>query len=316
MTTNNLHVVLGANGVIGREVLAELKRRDLPAVGVGRSPRDGSRHANLLDREQTQAVLTDASHVYMCVGLPYLTKVWEEQFPKINQNVISAVEHANARLIVLDNVYLYGRLPVPFDEQAPQNPVSRKGEIRKEMIDEILQAHTAGRVHAVIGRAADFYGPGATRTVLYPAFVENILQGKRPQWLGKPGIPHSWAYTEDVGKALVQLALDHDAYGRAWHLPVEEPARIEELLEIINRHMSSSWKVSYLPTFLRRPLGWFSPTLASALEMVYQFDAPYIMDDSAFRTRYPDFVSTSHDIGIPKWLDSPGTSGDLQKVDK
>jgi nucleoside-diphosphate-sugar epimerase len=44
--------------------------------------------------------------------------------------------------------------------------------------------------------------------------------------------------------------------------------------------------VSRMPRLVLRTLGLFSPLLREVAEMAYQWDAPYIIDDSRFRAAF------------------------------
>src|ERR1039457_5167717 len=68
---------------------------------------------------------------------------------------------AGARLIFFDNVYMYGKVAGAMTEDTPFNPVSRKGEIRARIATSLINEWKAGRLTAMIARAADFYGPNA-----------------------------------------------------------------------------------------------------------------------------------------------------------
>ncbi|HSB92718.1 MAG TPA: hypothetical protein VLC28_06350 [Flavitalea sp.] len=49
-------------------------------------------------------------------------------------------------------------------EESPLNSPSRKGLVRKELIDMLMQAVRDGKITALIARAADFYGPDNERS--------------------------------------------------------------------------------------------------------------------------------------------------------
>lgn len=121
---------------------------------------------------------------------------------------MTACARTGTNIVYLDNVYLYGPAPlsVPFDETTPRMPPSRKGRARKAAVEIVMDAHRAGRVRATVGRAADFYGPGAVHSPFYISFLKNMLKGKAPQVAMPEGPRHSYAYTADVGRALVTLA--------------------------------------------------------------------------------------------------------------
>ena len=297
-------MVLGASGAMGKAVVAELTRRNLPMRQVERSVSvRGATYvaADLLKEADAVAAIEGASHVYVCVGIPYAAAVWAREWPIVMQNVISAAERAKAVVVFFDNMYMYGPSPLqnPIREDHPQSPESKKGKVRKMIADMLLAEHANGRVKAVIGRSADFYGPGARNSLLYITVLDRMLKGKNPQWLGPVDVPHSFAYTLDNGRALVTLALDEGAYGSVWHLPVATPTpTVAQMIEKISRELTKTFTVSVMPPLMMRLLAPFIPPLKEASEMVFQVRDPYVFSDAKFRARYPDFATTSLDDGI------------------
>lgn len=306
---NNLHLVLGGAGAIGGAVINELKKRKVLVKAVERSKKvEGIETvtADLSDLIQTKKAIQGASYVYLCAGLPYRSDIWLKSWPKIMKNVIQACTEHRARLIFFDNVYMYGPppLPIPFDEMSSQNPLTKKGKARKETADLLLAAHNAGKVKALIGRSADFYGPYAVNSSFYIKFLENIQKDKAPQVLGKPGIKHTYAYTEDNARALVNLALDDSTYGEVWHLPTGNPITIDEVATIFNKNLGKDFKVSYMSRILLKILSIFISPLREVGEVLYQFDAPYVMSWEKFKKKFPDFKVTPYNEGIEKMIQS------------
>lgn len=304
-----LHAVCGGSGAVGRAVIDELKLRGKEVIAVERKkevPHTKTLHADLLDRTQAMEVLKNTTHIYLCVGLPYSNLIWKRDWPILMSNIIEASHQAGARLIFLDNIYMYGPSPLdsPFDENHTQLPPSPKGQARKEVADLLLKAHQEKRVNAVIGRSADFYGPYAKNSSLYIQFIENILKHKNPAFLGKKGVQHTFAYTVDVARALVKLALDETAYGQVWHLPVGKAITPDEVVDIINKILKTSYQVSYLPRPMLNVLKWFVPIIKEAKQMLYQFDYPYHMNDDKFRNQYPDFKVTDYQEGLSHMINS------------
>jgi len=306
--TAQLHVVMGGAGAIGQGVINALRERQLDVIAVERSktvPGVTTRRADLLDAEQADCATADATHVYLCVGIPYNTRVWRAEWPIVMRNTIAAANRAGARLIFVDNVYMYGApLAVPFSEFHSQDTHTRKGAVRKAVADTLLAAHRAGGVQAVIGRSADFYGPGAATTHLYQAVLRRMLAGKSPKSIVRVDVGHTYAYTLDNGRALVDLALDESAYGQVWHLPVGEPVTIEEVTAMLNEIMSTDLKPIVLPRPLRPVLTLFVKQLREINEQLYQFDDPYVMSDQRFRDRYPDFEVTPYEDGLRAMVES------------
>jgi nucleoside-diphosphate-sugar epimerase len=288
------HVVLGGHGAIGAATLQALAARGLESQSMTQKDAD-ARDAAALAR-----ALEGASHVYHCIGLPYDSAVWEEGFPKISHALVSACERVGARLIYFDNVYLYGPppLPVPFAEDTPCNPPSRKGAARKAAVQIVMQAHQEGRVPVTIGRAADFYGPGAIHSPFYINFLEHMLKGKSPEVIMPEGPVHTYAYTGDMGRGLVELGLDEGAYGQTFHLPVGPPVTVSQMAALFNAALGTDLKVKHLPNAIVKFVSLFNPLVREVREMNYQFKSDYILSDAKFRARFPGFEATPYETGV------------------
>ncbi len=304
-----IHTVLGASGTTGRAVIDELKRRGITKIrAVERTAKltgIETFEANLLVESEAIQAIQDSAYVYLCVGLPYAAKVWATDWPKLMNHVIHACQLADAKLIFLDNIYLYSQpLALPFDEQQPQHPTTKKGIARKETADLLLQAMAENRVKAVIGRSADFYGAHAVNSPFYISFLQNMLQGKAPVVLSQSNVSHTYAFSGDNGRALVALALDHTSYGQVWHLPVGKPVSFEEINEMMNRELGTGFRLGALPKALRHFLSVFVPPLREVGEMLYQFNEPYEMNFDKFKNHFPDFEITSYQEGIKCMIDS------------
>ena len=304
-----LHTVIGASGAVGKALIAELKNLSRPIRAVSRSLQlEGVETvaADALSKDEIYRAISGSSHVYLCLGLPYDTRVWRRDWPIVMQNVLGACIAYDARLIFLDNIYSYGPTPlqVPFDERHTQKPPSKKGQVRKQVLDFLSVAMKENRLQAVIGRAADFYGPHANNSLFYISYLDRMLEGKAPQSIGSPGIKHTYTNVSDVGRALVALALSPDTYGQAWHLPVGPPITIEEMTELFNQALGTSHKVSFLPPFMRILLSLFIKPLREMKEMMYQFEEEYQMSWEKFRTQFPDFKVSTYEQGIREMIDS------------
>ena len=299
---NEMHTVLGANGPIGKAVIKELEIRQLQIRKVSRKPTWVQ--ADLLRKEDAERAIDGSSHVYLCIGLPYNSKIWETQWPQIMQNVIDACEKAQAKLIFLDNIYMYASpLPIPFDEGTHQNPISKKGKARKQTADIMMKALKENKIKGLIGRSADFYGEGAVNSPFYISFLERMLQGKNPQTLVSAEIEHTYANVLDNGRALVEMALCDDCYDQVWHLPVGEQITTNGMLALFNKKLGGNFKVSVMPKFLKMILPIFIPILKETKEMEYQFEQKYVMSDHKFRERFPNFKVSSYQDGVNSMVD-------------
>src|SRR5436189_272206 len=107
-------------------------------------------------------------------------------------------------------------------ESTPLAAAGRKGRVRARVWQDALAAHRAGRVRVSEVRAADFVGPGA-QSAMGERIVRRVRQGKNVSVLGRADRPHTWSFTGDVARMLVTAGTDPRAWGRAWHVPSNEP---------------------------------------------------------------------------------------------
>jgi nucleoside-diphosphate-sugar epimerase len=112
------------------------------------------------------------------------------------------------------------------------------------------------------------------------------------------GPRHTYAYSLDMGRALVNLALSDDCLGEEYHLPVGTPVTVSEMAALFNRAMGSSYRVIHIPDLVLRGLGLVQPLIREVQEMSYQYKTDYIMSDAKFRERFPDFRATSYEDGV------------------
>lgn len=309
-TKSTLHTILGASGASGRALIAELLKKNCAVRAVQRSSNalEGVEcvQANLLKAEQTMQAVAGSSHVYMCAAVEYNVQVWQRDWPVMIENVIAACLAADAVLVFLDNIYMYGPSPlkVPFDESHSQVPPSKKGAVRKQVADRVLEAAKKQGLKAVIARSADFYGPYSTNSLFYIQSLERMMAGKAPNSIAKPGVPHTFGNVTDNARAMLLLANEPDCYGQVYHLPVGEAITPEELIQLLNKELGTSFKPNFLPGFMRFILQQFIPGMKELKEMMYQFEHPYVMSWEKFKTQFPHFEATPYDKGIKEMVAS------------
>jgi nucleoside-diphosphate-sugar epimerase len=288
-----MHTILGANGVIARELSRSLAEGDARVRQVSRSPRavkptDEVLAADLLDAAATARAVAGSDVAYLVAGLKYDARVWEEQWPKVMRNAIDACKRHNVRLLFFDNVYAYGRVDGPMREDTPFNPASRKGEVRARIATMLLDEISAGNVTGMIVRAADFYGPGAVQSFPHATVFERLRAGKRPQWIGNPKAVHTFTFTPDAGRGVALLGSSPQAWGRTWHLPTShEPLTGEGFVRLACELAGRPFKLQVAPRWMLRLMGRFVPILRENEEMMYQFEHDYRFDSSRFEAAFP-----------------------------
>lgn len=300
-----MHVILGSGGAIGTELALALPQYTSDIRLVSRHPKkvndtDALFPGDLTDADSVRDAVKGADVAYLVVGLPYETKLWQATWPKVMTHTIAACKEQGTKLVFFDNVYMYDPQYIPhMTETTPINPSSKKGAVRRQIADQLMNEINAGTLTALIARSADFYGPSQyNNQILNETVIKNLRQGKKANWLGSDQYKHSFTYTPDAGKATALLGNTEDAYGQVWHLPTaHHPLTGEEWIEAVAREMNVAPKKQVAGTTLVKILGWFNSTMRELSEMLYQYDRDYLFDSSKFDQRF-DFKTTSYEEGI------------------
>lgn len=290
----DLHVVLGAGQVGPRlaEILVARGHR-VRVVRRGEPGRSGPevewRRADLTDPAAAAQACEGAAVIYDTTNPPgYGT--WDRTLPPLKRGVREAAARTGAFLVSLDNLYMYGRPESGrLTEETPMRPCSRKGELRVQLGRELMEAHARGDLRATIGRASDFFGPGADTMALYgERFVRGLARGRRAILLGDPDLPRSYSYVPDVVAGLALLGSRPDlAAGHAYHLPVSwKSGSTRELVARFAAELGVRPRAMRVPRWAFRVFGLVSRDLGAIAEMIYQWETPYVVDDSRFASTF------------------------------
>ena len=292
-----LHVVFGA-GQVG-----PLLARRLAAGGHAvRLVRRGAHAGDLAGIEPVRADATDpaavaeavrgASVVYHCMNpSTYSADAWARELPPLQENLVAAAGRAGARLVVLDNLYAIGRTGGrPMTEDSPSNPCSRKGEVRARLREALLLAARRGDVRVAVGRASDFHGPGGVGTHFGEHFWRPALSGGTVRFLVNPDTPHTYHFIPDVAAGLAALGLDPGAEG-TFMLPCLPAVSSRAMAERFAAALGRPIVLSRVPPLALRLVGLFVPLVRSVNEMAYQWEEPFVVDDSRFRARFGDLAT-------------------------
>jgi nucleoside-diphosphate-sugar epimerase len=231
-----------------------------------------------------RAVCTGAEVVYLCLNAPY--DRWAEELPPLQEAVLAGAEAASGKLVVLENLYMYGPHDGPLTESLPHAATDAKGLTRSKMSEALLAAHRSGRVRVAIGRASDFFGPGALASQLGERAFAPLVAGKAVQMIGDPDALHSYAYIPDVARGLATLGERDEADGRVWHLPSVETRSTREILRLAGRIAGVEAKVSGISPLLLALLARVNPMVREVRAVGYQLDRPFVVDSSAFESTF------------------------------
>ena len=292
---NDLHVVFGT-GPVGMAVADELAERGRSVRLVNRSGRvEAPRGAEVVRGDVADPVFAreasaGAAVVYNALNPPY--DKWTELFPPLQAAVIEGAASAGARLVAMENLYMYGPTGGrPMTEDLPHAPNTRKGAVRARMTEDLFAAHESGKVRATAGRASDFFGPRVLDSAAGEIVFGRAVAGKSAQVAGDPDQSHTYTYVPDIGRGLVVLGERDEALGRAWHLPSPETVSTRRFVEMVFEEAGGPMKLQRAPKPLLRVLGVFNPAIRETIEMLYEFEEPFVVDHSKFARAFGDHAT-------------------------
>ncbi len=284
MSQNDLHVVFGT-GALGKWTARELVSLGKQVRMVSHSGKADSRipigvevvQGDAYDTGRNIEVTKGAAAVYQCAQPLY--HEWAEKFPPMQKAILDAASANRARFIVCDNLYMYGDTNgQPIREDMPYQAHTKKGKVRAEMATAVLEAHRAGKVRAAIGRASNFFGPDDNAVTSYA--IRPALERKSVNLLGRTDQPHTFSYVADFGKLLATLGTHDEALGQIWFTPSPAPVTQAELVKLMEDELGHKVKFMAAGKVMLSMLGLFMPTLRESVEMLYEWDKPFIMDSS------------------------------------
>lgn len=283
-----MQTILGSGGIIANHLATSLPGYTNTIRLVSRNPRtvtgkEELLSADLMSAEQVMKAVKGSEIVYLTAGLHYNIKVWQEQWPTLMQNVINACRENGSKLVFFDNVYMYGKVDGPMNEETPFNPCSRKGEVRAKIASMILEEVAKGSLTALIARSADFYGPETYNSYLEMMVFANMKKGKSAQIMISKNLKHSFTYTPDAAKATALLGNTPSAFNQTWHLPTDIHVLTgQQFVEIAAKVLNVKPKITVLPKLMIQMAGLFNPLIKESVEMLYQYDSDYIFDSGKF----------------------------------
>ena len=202
----------------------------------------------------------------------------------------------------------------PITEDLPYAANTRKGRVRARMSKELMEAHRSGKVRVAIGRASDFFGPRVITSAAGEQVFGRAVEGKSAQVAGDPDQPHTYTYAPDIGKGLVILGEREEALGRAWHLPSPETVTTRQFVEMIFEEVGRPARVQAAPKIVLRALGLFNPALRETIEMLYEFEEPFVVDHSKFERAFGEHATPLKEaIGkTVRWYRSKRPAGEVR----
>ena len=286
----DLHVVFGASGGIGSAVVRALAERGMSVRAVNRRGQpdifDGvaAFSADATDTASTRAACERAAVVYNCVHPGGGEK--SGLFVTMSHNILAGAEVAGAKLVLAASAYPYGNVERPMTEDMPNNPLEPTGESHAKGVEIALEAHKQGRVRTAVGRASNYFGPSARRSFAGDNIFYNALRGKAASVIGNVDMPHTYTFVDDFANGLITLGEREEALGEVWHVPSAETVTTRQFIEMVYSEVGAEPKIMAGKRGVLTVMGLFSSKMKSALQVLHQFDRPFIIDHSKFEKTF------------------------------
>jgi len=300
-----MQTILGANGQIGEELARELKRNYTSDIRiVSRKAQkindtDTDFSADLAIKEKAIEAVKGSEIAYFTLGLPMDSDLWEKQFLLILSNVIEACKINKTKLVFFDNTYMYPQDGRVLTEETAFEPVGRKGIVRKEMAQMVLNEIKSSQLEAVICRAPEFYGPAKTQSITNTLLFNAIKENKKLKVPLSDTKKRSLIWTPDASRATALIGNTPDAFGQTWHLPVDEShINYKEFVALASEIYGKELKYKVIPKFVFTIGAFFNKQAKELQELLPRYEHDNLFDDSKFRKRFPDFVVTNYKNGI------------------
>jgi nucleoside-diphosphate-sugar epimerase len=213
---------------------------------------------------------------------------WPEKFPPLQNSIIDGLTGSGVKLVVVENLYMYGDTNgKPMTEDTPYNTHTRKGRVRGEISTAAFDAHKDGRIRVTSARGGNFFGLWGTDSTMGARAFYPLLHGRPAQLIGRTDLPHTHTYVKDFGTALVILGEHDEADGQAWHVPNDQPMMSQsELVRMFAEEAGVEPKINSMGKIMMAIGGLFIPEAKESVEMLYEFEKPFIVDSSKFETTF------------------------------
>lgn len=309
-------LILGATGGIGGEVARKLLDGGWTIRALNRDAAKAALHEPRFEWLNGDAmaagdVLKAAEGVELIVHAvnPPGYRNWGSLVLPMLDNTIAAALAAGATILLPGTIYNFGPDAFPvLSEDAPQNPVTRKGKIRVEMERRLATAAKDG-VRVIIVRAGDFFGPSAANNWFSQGLVTPGKAVRSVLYPGKKGIGHQWAYLPDVAETMVRLVSIRQTLPAfaVYHMEGFWDEDGTQMIDAIRRVTDNRvLKVRSFPWWLLPFAAPFVTFMREMIEMRYLWKEPLRMPNGRLLRVLGTEPKTPIDVAVRRTLDALG----------
>ena len=145
----------------------------------------------------------------------------------------------------------------------------------------LLAARAASATPTVSVAASDFFGPHVLNAHGGERMVPAVLAGRGVRVLGRSDLPHSFTYVPDLAAAMIAAAGSRRVWNSVLHAPTGPALTQRQLAEAFARAAGvAAPRIGTIPGWLVRGMGLASAGTRELAEMLYQFEAPFVMSSA------------------------------------
>lgn len=313
MATPNTALVLGATGGVGYETARALLRHGWRIRALHRSPERTAallpeaewRAGDAMKAPDVTAAAEGAALIVHGVNPPGYRN-WRQLALPMLENTIAAARRSGARIAFPGAIYNYGPEVFPLvDEDAPQNPHTRKGAIRVAMERRLQRAAEEDGLRILILRGGDFFGPHMGNSWFSQVLVKPGAPLKAITYPGRPEVGHTWAYLPDFAEAVARLAERKAETGvfESYHFEGHWFPRGGEIAERIRIAAGATeLPIRYFPWGVVKLSSPFVRLFRELVEMQYLWTTPLRLDNSRLRAALGKEPHTDIDLALQRTL--------------
>jgi len=276
-------VVLGLNGHIGHAVAVAFRDAGWDVAGMARSDRHRTPGIRYVQGdsdsvEDMRRAIGDAQIVVNALNMRY-DQWFEGRMEAQMARVLEAMGRTGKTMLFPGNIYNFSASDRVMTPDLPQRPQTVRGALRVRVEQQFEAAAARGDLQVLIVRAGDFYGPGSSGDWFDQVVFTDIKKGV-VKTMGKPGVPHAWAYLPDLGRAFEALASVRkslkafDRFHFAGHFVTGE-----EMSAAVAKAAPGPVKVSAFPMWLLQVAGLVDPVVREVSKMRYIWQNPMELRD-------------------------------------
>ena len=276
-------VVLGLNGHIGHAVAVAFRDAGWDVAGMARSDRHRTPGIRYVQGdsdsvEDMRRAIGDAQIVVNALNMRY-DQWFEGRMEAQMARVLEAMGRTGKTMLFPGNIYNFSASDRVMTPDLPQRPQTVRGALRVRVEQQFEAAAARGDVQVLIVRAGDFYGPASSGDWFDQVVFTDIKKGV-VKTMGKPGVPHAWAYLPDLGRAFEALASVRkslkafDRFHFAGHFVTGE-----EMSAAVAKAAPGPVKVSAFPMWLLQVAGLVDPVVREVSKMRYIWQNPMELRD-------------------------------------